>query len=238
MSQYPTAPLPIQSYAPEKRRRRRWWLVLVIVLAVLTGVFVIVDRVAAAYTENRIAQQIQSQGFNGTPKVSIAGFPFLTQLIDRNFHTVNISAGKVSEGPIEIRNLNAALDNVRINKSFSGGTVEHLTGTALITFGDLMGSAGGPSVTVTAVKGDEVTFKVDLDIVSGTATARVTQVGNDKIHVHVISANGIPLDVLGPLADFTMTVPRIPMGMSVQKVTVTGQGVVIDVTGENVSFSQ
>ncbi|MGE5286144.1 MAG: DUF2993 domain-containing protein [Micromonosporaceae bacterium] len=238
MSQYPTAPLPIQSYVPEKRRRRRWWLVIVIVLAVLIGVFVIGDRVAAAYTENRIAQQIQDQGFNGQPNVSIAGFPFLTQVIGRNFHTVNISATKVTEGPIEIRNLNAALDNVRINKSFSGGTVDHLTGTALITFGDLMGSAGGPSVTVTAVNGNEIKFKVDLDIVSGTATARVTQVGNNKIHVHVVSANGIPLDVLGPLGDFTMTVPQIPMGMSVQKVSVTAQGVVIHVTGDNVTFTQ
>jgi LmeA-like phospholipid-binding len=237
VSQYPTAPMPIQSRVPESRRRR-WWLVVVIVLVVLLGVLVIGDRVAKAYTENRIAQQIQTQGFNGTkPNVSISGFPFLTQLASRDFHNVDISADKLDEGPVQIRNLNATLQNVRINKSFNGGTVEHLTGTGLITFAGLANAAGGQSVSVSAAGGDEVKISVDLGVVSGTAIARVTQVGN-KISVHIVSADGLPADFLGQLGDFSLSVPQLPLGMSIQNVTVSAQGVVIHVIGNNVTFSQ
>jgi LmeA-like phospholipid-binding len=232
VSQYP-AP-PTQSYVP---RRRRWWLVIAVVVLVVLGLFVIGDRVAKSYAENRIAQQIQDQGFNAKPDVSIAGFPFLTQLLRRDLHNVNISAGEISQGSIEIHNLNANLTNVLINNNFTGGTVENLSGTALITFGNLLGSAGGPSVTVTGVAGDEIEFKVDLGVVSGTATARVTKRGRNKIHVHVVSADGVPLDVLGSLADFTITVP-LPMGMSVQSVSFSAQGATIHVVGHNIPFSQ
>jgi LmeA-like phospholipid-binding len=237
VSQYPTAPLPTQSHAP-RRSPRRWWLAITIIVLVVLGLLVIGDRVAKAYAENRIAQQIEDQGFKGKPDVSIAGFPFLTQVARRDLRSVNISASTVNEGLVEIHDLNADLSNVHINNSFTGGTVEHLTGTALITFGNLLSSAGGPSVTVTAIKGDEVKFKVDLGFVSGTATARVTQQGRNKIHVHVVSADGLPLDVLGPLADFTITVPPMPLGMSVQSISVSGQGVIIHVIGHNVAFSQ
>ena len=237
MSHYPTTPVPIQPRAPDSRRRR-WWLVVVIVLVVLLGVFVIGDRVAKAYTENRVAQQMQSQGFNGTkPNVSISGFPFLTQLIGRDFHNVDISADKVDEGPVQITSLNATLQNVRINKSFSGGTVDYLAGTALITFAALVKAAGVPSVSVSAAGGHEIKIAVDLNVISGTAIARVTQVGGNKIQVQVISAEGIPADLLDPL-NFTVTVPNLPLGMTIQNVTISSQGVIIHVTGTNVPFSQ
>ncbi len=237
MSEYPTAPLPLQPPARQRRRSRRW-LYLVIALVVLLAVLVIGDRVAAAYAENRMAQQIQSQGFSGKPHVSIEGFPFLTQLLGRNFHDVKISADGVNEGPVVITNIKANLQGVHLNSSYSGATVDHVSGTALITFGDLMGASGGPSVTVTAVHGDEVDFNVNLDIVSGTGTARVTQVGKNKIHVQVISADGLPLSLLGSLADFTVTVPALPLNMTIQSVSVSAQGILVHVTGSDVTFSQ
>jgi hypothetical protein len=238
VSQYPTAPPSTQSYVPQGERRRRWWLVIAIIVVVLVGLLVVGDRVANAYAENRIAQQIQDQGFNATPDVSISGFPFLIQVITKNIDHINIRATKVTEGPIEIRDLNANLDNVKINNSFTGGTVQDLSGTGLITFGNLMRAAGAPFVTVTAVKGNKIKFRVHLDFVSGTAIARITQPGRNKIHVHVVSLNGLPLDVLGSLADFTLTVPSLPMGMSIQKVTIARQGVIIYVVGHNIPFSQ
>ncbi len=238
MSEYPTAPLPVQQYPAHQRRRRRWPLYVLIALIVLLVLLVIADRASVAYAENRMAQQIQSQGLSSKPHVSIEGFPFLTQVLARDLHQVNITAPTVTEGPVDIRNLAATLQGVHLNSSYNGGTVDHLSGTALITFGDLMGGSGGPTVTVTAVHGNEITFNVDLTVVSGTAVARVTQVGTNKIHVQVISANGLPVSLLGSLADFTVTVPNLPLNMSVQSVSVSAQGVLIHVTGTNVSFSQ
>ncbi len=237
MSEYPTAPM--QQAPPRRRRRSRRWLYLIIALVVVLALLVIADRAAAAYAENKMATQIQKQGFRSKPNVSIEGFPFLTQVIGHDLHNVTISSAGVNEGPVDITNINADLQGVHLNSSFSGGTIDHVSGTALITFGDLLGASGdGPSVTVTAVHGDEVTFNVDLDVISGSATARVTQVGNNKIHVQVISADGLPTSLLGSLADFTVTVPTLPLNMTVQSVKVSAQGVLIHVTGDNVTFSQ
>ncbi len=238
MSEYPTAPLPVQQYPVRRRRKSRAWLYVLITLLLVVVLFVIADRVAAAYAENRMAQQIQSQGLSSKPHVSIEGFPFLTQVAARDLHQVNITAPSVTEGPLNIKNLVAVLQGIHLNSSYNSGTVDHLSGTALITFGDLFGDAGGPSVTVTAVHGNEVTMKLDLTIVSGTAVARVTQAGPDKIHVQVISASGIPVSLLGNLADFTVTVPNLPLNMDVQSVSVSAQGVFIHVTGSNIKFSQ
>src|SRR6266566_7133415 len=237
MSEYPTAPLPVQQYPARQRRRSRAWLYVLIALVLLLVLLVIADRVSVAYAQNRMAQQIQGQGLSSKPNVSIEGFPFLTQVLARDLGEVNITAPSVvSQGPLNIRNLAANLRGIHLNSSYNSGTVDHLTGTALISFGDLFGQ-GGPSVTVTAVHGDEVTLKLDLDIFSGTAVARVTQVGADKIHVQVISASGIPVSVLGSMGDFTTTVPNLPLNMNVQSVSVSGQGVLIHVTGSNIKFS-
>jgi LmeA-like phospholipid-binding len=239
VSEYPTAPMPLQQAPPRRRRRSRRWLYLIITLVVVLALLVIADRAAAAYAENKMATQIQKQGFSSKPNVSIEGFPFLTQVIGHDLHNVTISSAGVKEGPVDITNINADLQGVHLNSSFSGGTIDHVSGTALITFGDLLGASGdGPNVTVTAVHGDEVTFNVDLAVISGSATARVTQVGNNKIHVQVISADGLPTSLLGSLADFTVTVPSLPLNMTVQSVKVSAQGVLIHVTGDNVSFSQ
>jgi len=238
VSDYPTAPLPLQQAPRRRRKKTRRWLYVIIALVMLLALLVIADRAAAAYAENKMATQIQSQGFSSKPNVSIQGFPFLTQVIGHDLHNVTISSAGVSEGPVDIKNIDANLQGVHLNSSFSGGTVDHVSGTALITFGDLLGASGGPNVTVTAVHGDEVTFNVDLAIISGSATARVTQVGDNKIHVQVISADGLPTSLLGSLADFTVTVPTLPLNMTVQSVKVSAQGVLVHVTGENVSFSQ
>ncbi|HKB31112.1 MAG TPA: DUF2993 domain-containing protein [Streptosporangiaceae bacterium] len=238
MSEYPTARLPVQQHPPPRQRRRsRGWLYVVIALVALLVILVIGDRIAVGYAENRMAQQIQSQGLSSKPHVSIEGFPFLTQVLSRDLHQVNITAATVTQGPISIRNLDASLLGIHLNSSYNGGTVDNLSGTALITFGDLLGGSGGPTVTVTAVHGNDVVLKVDLVVITGTATAQVTQVGPNKIHVKVISSD-LPLAQLGSLTDFTVTVPALPLNMTVQSVSVSQQGVLIHVTGTNVSFKQ
>jgi hypothetical protein len=52
----------------------------------------------------------------------------------------------------------------------------------------------------------------------------------------VISAGGIPVAVLGPLRDITLPLPALPPGMTIQGVSVTGQGVLVHMAGQDVSF--
>jgi hypothetical protein len=236
VSDYPTARLPVRQGSIPRRRRRRWPVVLVVVLVIVLGLLVVADRAAAAYADNRAATEMQAQGFSSKPHVTIEGFPFLTQVASRDFHDVHITATGEKAGPVVIDHIDATLTDVRPNSSYSGATVARLSGTGLITFASLAGASGAPGLKISAVSNDEVKIAVDLGIVSGSATARVTKVGPNKINVKVVSADGLPVSALGSLADTTITIPALPLNMTLQSVSVSAQGVLIHVTGQNVSF--
>jgi hypothetical protein len=236
VSDYPTARLPIQQTVP-RRRRRRGPVIALVVLVVLIALLVIADRAAAAYAGNRAATEMQSQGFSSKPHVTIEGFPFLTHAIGRNFHDIHITATGEKAGPVEIDHIDATLTDVKLNSSYQAGTISQLSGTGLITFASLAKASSAPGLKITAVSSDRVKISVDLDIISGSAIAQVTKVGANQINVKVISSSGdLPISALGGLGDFTIPIPSLPLNMKLQSVSVSAQGVLIHITGQNVSF--
>jgi hypothetical protein len=108
-----------------------------------------------------------------------------------------------------------------------------LSGTALVGFAGL---AGMPGLTLCAGGPDRVKITVGLGPVSGTATARVIRAGRGGIRIAVISAGGIPVAVPGPLRDITVPLPALPPGVTIKDVSVTGQGVLVHLAGQNVSL--
>ncbi|MGI8446463.1 MAG: LmeA family phospholipid-binding protein [Streptosporangiaceae bacterium] len=257
MSEYPTQRLPIQhgndgghgglfdepedrySRAP-RRRRRRWPLVLIIIVVVLAALFVVADRVAVHFADNEFASQIQKQGFSSKPDVTIQGFPFLTQLAARDFKDVHITATGEKTGPVTIDHINATLKDIKLNSGFSSGTVSSINGTGLITFGSLAkagsSAAGVANLKIARISNNEAKITADVaGIFSGSGVARVTESG-DKIHVKLISAGGIPTSVLGGLGNFTIPLPNLPMGMTLQNITLTSQGALVHITGHNITF--
>ena len=68
--------------------------------------------------------------------------------------------------------------------------------------------------------------------------AQVTQSGPNQITVKVIDFGGIPASALGNLADFTINIPKLPSGVSIQSVSVTQQGVEVTITGHDTTLSQ
>ena len=72
-------------------------------------------------------------------------------------------------------------------------------------------------------------------IFSGSGVARVTRSGN-KIHVKLLSAGGLPTSLLGGLGDFSIPLPNLPMGMTLQSITLTSQGALVHITGHNIPF--
>jgi hypothetical protein len=126
MSADPTRPLPEWSQAQRpaepptfvtRRRRRKGPLIALITVIVLLVLLVVSDRVANAYAENQMASQVQSSlGLSGKPHVTIQGFPFWTQLLAKDFKTVDITASNetinnpnAGGGALEIASLNATL---------------------------------------------------------------------------------------------------------------------------------
>ena len=200
------------------------------------------DRAANAYTEDQMASQMQSSlALSGKPSVSIAGFPFLTQLAARTFNTVNVNASNETAGPggqLEIASLTATLHGMHIH-GLNSATVDQFTASALVTFTALAKAGGIPQGIKLASDGpNQIKATVDILGFSSDATAKVTQVGNNKINVKVTDFGGVPADVLGNLVDFNFSIPKLPAGVKIQSVSITQQGLRITATGTNTSLSQ
>ena len=202
------------------------------------------------YAQNQVAQQFKEQGgFEGTPSVSIKGFPFLTQVIAHNIHEITITSDKIKAGPVTITNLNADITDVKLNGGFTAGTIGHLDGQALIPFSGLTSALGGalggarwprrPGLRrdhqVGRRQQDQGGF--DLLIVSGSATLKVTREPGNKIHIQLLSSHGLPSEITDQLKDLTVPIPALPLGMKIQRIQVNGDGISIHVTGANVKFT-
>ena len=259
MSADPTRPLPEWWQTPGppssepptfvvRKRRRRGPLIALITVIVLLVLLVVSDRVANAYAENQMASQFQSSlGLSGKPHVTIQGFPFWTQLIAHDFNQVDITASNetinsvnAGGGALEIASLNATLHGLHFQGfSSNSATVDQFNATALITF-TALGNVGGipQGVTLTPDGPNQVKATLSLGPLSASAVAQVTQSGPNQIHVHVTDFGGIPANQLGNFGDFTISIPKLPSGVTIQSVSVTQQGVQVTITGHDTTLSQ
>jgi len=226
-----------------RRRRRRWPLITLIVIVL---VLVVGDRAANAYTENQMASQIQSSlGLSGKPSVTIQGFPFLTQLAARDFRTVNvnasnetITASSAGSGLLKIASLTATLHGMHIH-GLNSATIDQFNASALVTF-TALGNIGGipQGITLSADGPNQIKASIDILGFSSSAVAQVTRSGSNQINVKVTNFNGIPADVLGNLANFSFSIPKLPAGVTIQSISVTQQGLQITASGQNTTLNQ
>ena len=257
MSADPTRPLPEWSQAQRpaepptfvtRRRRRKGPLIALITVIVLLVLLVVSDRVANAYAENQMASQVQSSlGLSGKPHVTIQGFPFWTQLLAKDFKTVNISARNetinspsAGSGALEIASLNATLHGLHFQGfSSNTATVDQFNASALVTFTALANAGGVPQgITLAPAGPNKIKANFDLGPLSESATAQITQTGPNTINVKVINAGEIPSDLLGNLANFSFSIPKLPAGVSIQSVSVTQEGVMVTIAGTHTTLSQ
>ena len=208
------------------------------ILVPLFAALLFADRVALIYATNRVAGQIEDWGFPAKPQVRIAGFPFLTQVAARRLTKVVVSAAGKKLGPVEVKRLDVILHGIRVSSRYRLRAAAELSGTSLIGFTGLAGMAGLPGFTVAADGPDRVKITIGPGKGIGTASARVTPAGPGGIRLVVISAGGIPMAVLGPLRDINLPLPALPLGTTIQDVSVTGQGVLMHFAGQNVSFGR
>jgi hypothetical protein len=235
-----------RGYRPRPRRRRPL-LITLIVLLVIVGLLVGGDFAARAYAEGRVASQIQQQGFPKKPSVSIDGFPFLTQAISRNFGEIQLSTSDVTEGPLLIQSINATLNNVHVNSSYNGATVGQLTGTMNVTFGALanamtaeaggLGSLVSGGLNLSAAGNNEVKTTLDLLVASETAVWRIVRTGPLSLQAQLVSSGGaIPSSLLNSISTIPIPLPKLPLGLTIQSISVTPAGLVGTITGQNLSF--
>lgn len=233
-----------RSASPGTRRARKY----LVIVAVIVALAVAADFAARLVAESVMASKIEQQGLPRKPDVSIDGFPFLTQVAGRNFQQVNISTTNLTEGPVTITSINATARSIKLNSyAFSSGTIGSLSGTALISFSSLgntlttqVGPLGtflnGAGLNLSAAGPDEVKASMNLVVTSATATWRVSRLSGDRLNVSLVNSNGLPSSLLSSISNVTLQIPRLPLGLTIDSVAVTPDGVVGQVSGHEVPF--
>lgn len=228
-----------------RRRTRRWLIALGVVIALLVGA----DFAARAVAEQVAATQFQKQGnLSVKPDVTIEGFPFLTQVAAKNLSDVKVGISNLPEGPVTFSSINATATGIKLNSyAFNSGSIAHINGTALISFASLgntlsaeFGPLGqllnGAGLNLTQASPDEVKASINLIVTTGSATWRITRVSGNQINVRLVASSGLDQSLLSGIQDKTFTIPALPLGLKLDRLSVTPTGIIGTISGNNVPF--
>jgi hypothetical protein len=240
--------------------------IILIVTVILGGLFVIADRVAVGFAEDKAADRIKStEGLAGTPDVSIEGFPFLTQVVGGELDDVKIgikdyeasTGGTSGTSTVRIDDLNAEMHGVAFNGDYTSATADSATGSASIGYAELLKTAKsqatqvGPGVTARVVglsDGGDGKIKVAIEVsVGGTKVPQpvsvlssVTVVGGNTVKVHADSLPKLGVDLaenrVRAITDFEQKIGELPGGIQLDTVQAAANGVDISVKGSNVKL--
>jgi hypothetical protein len=235
--------------------------ITLILLVVLGGLFVLADRVAVGFAEDEAAGRIKStEGLAATPDVSIGGFPFLTQVVGGELDDVKIgiknyeaSTGS-SAGTIRIDDLNAEMHGVAFDGGYSSATASSATGSASISYAELLKAArSGPAEVAPGVKAQVIGLsdggngKIKVTV-SGTVLgaelpapvsvlSSVTVSGDTvKVHADSLPKLGVQLAEgrIRSITDFQQKIEQLPGGIKLDSVEAVPTGVEISVKGSDV----
>jgi hypothetical protein len=226
----------------------RAWRVVLVVVVVLGGLFVAADRVGVSLAQKKAAQKAQAaEGLSSRPKVSIKGFPFLTQVASGDLDHVAISADGVSVSSagrtVQADDFHADLYDVKLSGGFSSATASRATGSAVLTYAELT-QAAPKGVTVTSAGGsatDEVrlTFSFMGNSLSVLSKITVQDPATDTVRVRAV---GIPKEIsalgleseLRSYTDFSPQLAHLPQGLHLQSVTTGADGATVHFSGTSV----
>ncbi|WP_030660497.1 DUF2993 domain-containing protein [Streptomyces rimosus] len=229
--------------------------VLLVIVVILGGLFVAADRVAVNIAEDKAADKIRSsQGLDRTPEVSIAGFPFLTQVANRSLDEVDAridGLNATAEGhTLRIQQLSAQFHDVKLTSDYTSiESAASATGEARISYADLT-TASGKNVKVSygGEKNGKSQVKISpnlpnlpmLNALEVTGTVSVT--GGDTVRLR---ADKLPAlcsqlsacrDQVRAQTDHEWKLDRLPGGLKLDKVVSTRDGISISASGTNVKI--
>ncbi|MET9899555.1 DUF2993 domain-containing protein [Streptomyces sp. NPDC006446] len=238
--------------------------ITLILFVILGGLFVLADRVAVGFAEDEAADRIRTtEGLAATPDVSIGGFPFLTQVVGGELDDVTIgiknyeaSTGGTDSaaGTIRIDDLNAEMHGVAFSGDYSSATASSATGTASITYAELLKAAKSEPVDVgfgikTQVTGlsygGDGKVKVAVAVtIPGAKSSRTLSVlssvavSGDTVKVHADSLPKLGVQLaegkIRSITDFQQKIDELPGGIKLDKVEAAPGGVEISVKGSDV----
>jgi hypothetical protein len=222
--------------------------IILIVVVILGGLFVAADRIAVNVAENKAAEQAQSsEGLSQKPKISIEGFPFLTQVVGSKLDDVKISAKDIAAGTggqsVRIESFQADLHGVKLSNGFARAVADTADGNAFLTYADLT-KAAPPGISIsyggTDTKGRAM-LKLSGPIQNAqlSVLSQVTVVSGNAIRLHAeglpkaFTALGLEKQVRDQI-DFTTHLSHLPAGLQLTSVDTSPEGISVVAGGKNV----
>ncbi|GGV27198.1 hypothetical protein GCM10010260_79550 [Streptomyces filipinensis] len=239
--------------------------IILILVVILGGLFVIADRVAVHFAEGEAADKLKAtENLASTPDVDIKGFPFLTQVAGGSLDDVEVgikdyeaATGKPGQ-TVRIDDLKADMKGVSFSGDYSSATASSATGTATISYSELLKTADSrpaevaPGITARIVGlSDGGNGKIKV-MVEGTVSAlgikqtvpvlSTVTVENDKVQVHAdslpkLGAAAIAENRIREITDFQQAIDRLPGGIKLDRVEAAKDGVEITVKGSDVKLA-
>jgi hypothetical protein len=224
--------------------------ITLIVVVILGGLFVAADRVAVHLAETRAAKQAQiTEGLTARPKVSIEGFPFLTQAATGKLDDVKVTAQDINAGDgqesLRIESFHADLHGVKLSNGYRTAVADSADGLAFITFADLTKAApDGITVSYAGATKDGATLVKLTGSIPGIGSkisvlSQITVRGADTIGLRAqplpkaFTALGLDDDIRQRI-DFTRQLTHLPGGIALTSVTATPDGISVAAGGHHV----
>jgi hypothetical protein len=235
---------PPPQYAGKRPRRRRpvrRSVISAFILIVVAALLLIADRVGNLIAENDMADQFTANGFPVKPSVNIEGFPFLTQVAERDFRKVDISASNIPAGPVTISSLHATLTGMHLSSSWNGATIDKISATAFVSFGALAsaGGLGGTGITASQDGPDKLKITASLaGLVSSSVDASIKQTGPRQISIRVLDSGGLS-SLLSSFTSYTFSLPAgVPPSLRITGLTLNTAGLTLSAGATDATFSE
>lgn len=216
---------------------------LIPVLTVLVAVGVLglaVDRGAAWVVGNSVESRLADDGAVGA-SVTFHGFPFLDQLLHRDFSSVEVRAVSVARDGLIGRDVRVRLHGVRPDGT-DAVLVERAQGALTVPFDEIERVTGLPAGSLSA-DGAEIVVRRTATVLgrtvtfTGTATVRVVGdrvvVSPQRVRVGAVVSTGSLLRTGRALLRLSYPLEGLPDGLRVTTVRPAPDGLVVDLAGTN-----
>ncbi len=224
---------------------------LLIGVAVLAVLLVTADRISVAVAENQISDRLTSAyGLPDKPGVSIAGFPFLTQVAAGDYRQIDVSASQVPADGATLHNLNVRLSGVHatvgqvLGNGSSMVTAERAAGSAMVGFGTvdrrLPGGfrlhRDGKNLSVSgrlAYHGAHIPVSATVALGVSDSGIRVS-----PVRVDVPGMPGLPVSAYSSQLRIVVPLSTLPLHLRLTSVHVTPDGLRIAASARHVQFAR
>lgn len=199
-------------------------------LLLIVIIIVVADRVTASVAAHVLADKLQSdEHLPSKPSTSIGGIPFLTQAFNGKYSDVSVTAHDFVTDGVTVSTMTVHLHGVHIPLSkVVGGSVhqvpvDHVDGTALVTFAEMQSYLAGKGVDVTFHRGSGGSLQLQES--ETVAHKKVALSASVRLS---LTDNIITLNLAGahlPAATLPVPLQGLPFRVDLHSVRVTGSGV-------------